>query len=190
ILHFVENKTILITGATGFLAKIKVEKILVEKIQILQNEIIGKDLFRLLKENLGPNFNSFIAQKLTLVSEDISHQDLGLDSHSIFKQQIYHQTHAIINLATTTNVDERKMSTQDILSSCMSPSCTGFSREKFMVQVSEIEDMNIKALIRFGRKTVRSQDKWKSYEDPGRQVWIIFIGLFMVRLLWLIHLYV
>ncbi|XP_052114313.1 alcohol-forming fatty acyl-CoA reductase-like [Arachis duranensis] len=107
ILHFVENKTILITGATGFLAKIKVEKILVEKIQILQNEIIGKDLFRLLKENLGPNFNSFIAQKLTLVPEDISHQDLGLDSHSIFKQQIYHQTHAIINLATTTNVDER-----------------------------------------------------------------------------------
>ncbi|KAL1323499.1 hypothetical protein HN51_033817 [Arachis hypogaea] len=125
ILHFLQDKTILITGATGFLAKILVEKILrvqpnVKKLFLLlraadaksathrlQNEIIGKDLFRLLKENLGPNFNSFIAQKLTLVPGDISRQDLGLDSDSILKQQIYDQTHVIINLAANTNFDER-----------------------------------------------------------------------------------
>ncbi|MED6155501.1 hypothetical protein PIB30_005700 [Stylosanthes scabra] len=125
ILHFVEDKTILITGATGFLAKILVEKILrvqpnVKKLFLLlraadaksaahrlQNEIINKDLFRVLKDKLGPNFNSFIAEKLRLVPGDISREDLGLDSDPILKQQIYDQTDAIINLAATTTFDER-----------------------------------------------------------------------------------
>ncbi|MED6164298.1 hypothetical protein PIB30_088333 [Stylosanthes scabra] len=125
ILHFLEDKTILITGATGFLAKILVEKILrvqpnVKKLFLLlraadaksaahrlQNEIISKDLFRCLKDKLGPNFNSFIAEKLRLVPGDISRQDLGLDSDPILKQQICDETDAIINLAATTNFDER-----------------------------------------------------------------------------------
>ncbi|XLT50288.1 hypothetical protein HN873_042892, partial [Arachis hypogaea] len=89
ILHFVEDKTILITGVTGFLAKSREDTggkdtnfakrgtintylvcytcLLFQVILLIVADIIGKDLFRLLKENLGPNFNSFIAQKLTLV---------------------------------------------------------------------------------------------------------------------------
>ncbi|XP_019453889.1 PREDICTED: alcohol-forming fatty acyl-CoA reductase-like [Lupinus angustifolius] len=124
ILHFLEDKSILITGATGFLAKILLEKILrvqpnVKKLYLLlraadtksathrlHNEIIGKDLFRLLKEKVGPNFNSFLSEKLTLVPGDISRQDLGLEDF-ILREEIYNQTDVIINLAATTNFDER-----------------------------------------------------------------------------------
>ncbi|KAL5169745.1 Alcohol-forming fatty acyl-CoA reductase [Glycine soja] len=124
ILHFLQDKSILITGATGFLAKVLLEKILrvqpnVKKLYLLlraedaksathrlHNEIIGKDLFRVLKEKLGANFNSFVSKKLTLVPGDISREDLGLED-SILREEIYDQTDVIINLAATTNFDER-----------------------------------------------------------------------------------
>ncbi|XP_045829436.1 fatty acyl-CoA reductase 3-like [Trifolium pratense] len=124
VLHFLQNKTILITGATGFLAKILLEKILrvqpnVKKVYLLlraadaksathrfHNEIIGKDLFRILKEKLGTNFTTFLSEKLTLVPGDISLEDLGLED-SILKEEIYNQTDVIVNLAANTNFDER-----------------------------------------------------------------------------------
>ncbi|OIW08507.1 hypothetical protein TanjilG_03183 [Lupinus angustifolius] len=118
------TKSILITGATGFLAKFLLEKILriqpnVKKFYLLlraadsksatyrlHNEIIGKDLFRLLKEKLGANFNSFISEKLTLVPGDISREDLGLKD-STLREEIYNQTDVIINLAATITFDDR-----------------------------------------------------------------------------------
>ncbi|XP_027346886.1 fatty acyl-CoA reductase 3-like [Abrus precatorius] len=124
ILHFLQDKTILVTGATGFLAKILLEKILrvqpnVKKLYLLlraadaksathrlHNEIIGKELFRLLKEKMGANFNSFVSKKLTLVPGDISREDLGLED-SILREEIYNQTDVIVNLAATVNFDER-----------------------------------------------------------------------------------
>ncbi|KAJ1440664.1 hypothetical protein SESBI_01731 [Sesbania bispinosa] len=145
ILHFLQENTILITGATGFLAKSMLSftvallptpsvffspsKVLLEKILRVQpnvkklylllraadaksathrlhNEIIGKDLFRMLKENLGGNFISFVSEKVTLVPGDISREDLGLKDSNL-KEEIYNQTDVIINLAATTNFDER-----------------------------------------------------------------------------------
>ncbi|KAJ7947970.1 Fatty acyl-CoA reductase [Quillaja saponaria] len=124
ILHFLEDKSILVTGATGFLAKIFAEKILrvqpnVKKlylllraadtksaIQRLHNEIIGKDLFRLLKEKKGPNFISFISEKTSLVPGDISQEDLGVKDSNL-RDEIRNQIDVIINLAATTNFDER-----------------------------------------------------------------------------------
>lgn len=69
-------------------------------------QIIGKDLFRLLKENLGANFIPLILEKCTLVPGDISLEDLGVED-SILKEEIYNQTDVIVNLAATTNFDER-----------------------------------------------------------------------------------
>lgn len=63
-------------------------------------------MFRVLKEKLGANFNSFVSKKLTLVPGDISREDLGLED-SILREEIYDQTDVIINLAATTNFDER-----------------------------------------------------------------------------------
>ncbi|WJX50076.1 alcohol-forming fatty acyl-CoA reductase [Trifolium repens] len=124
ITHFLQDKNILVLGAAGFLAKIFIEKILrvqpnVKKIYLLlratdvesatrrmQNEILRKDLFKLLKENLGAKFNSFISEKLTLVPGDISHEDFNLKDSNLLKE-LYDQTNVIVNLAATTNFDER-----------------------------------------------------------------------------------
>ncbi|XP_061342398.1 fatty acyl-CoA reductase 3-like [Gastrolobium bilobum] len=124
ITQFLQEKHVLVIGATGFLAKIFVEKILrvqphVKKLYLLlratdaesatrrlHNEIIRKDLFRLLKENHGAKFNNFISEKLTLVPGDISLEDLNLKD-SILREEICNQIDVIVHLAATTNFDER-----------------------------------------------------------------------------------
>ncbi|KAK2424135.1 fatty acyl-CoA reductase [Trifolium repens] len=123
IIHFLHGRVILITGVTGFLGKIFVEKILrvqpnIKKLYLLlrakdcesanqrfHNEIIGKDLFNLLKENHGTKFNSFIFEKLTIISGDISQE--GLDLKASILEEICNQTNIIVNLAATTKFDER-----------------------------------------------------------------------------------
>lgn len=65
-----------------------------------------KDLFRLLKENVGAKFNAFVSEKLTLVPGDISQEDLNLKD-PILREEIYNQIHCIVNFAATTNFDER-----------------------------------------------------------------------------------
>ncbi|XP_039048615.1 alcohol-forming fatty acyl-CoA reductase-like [Hibiscus syriacus] len=123
-LQFLDNKSILVTGAAGFLAKIFVEKILrvqpnAKKLYLLlraadhksavhrlHNEIIGKDLFRVLKEKCGKNFGSFISEKITLVPGDISHEDLGIKDSTLV-QEIFNEVDVVVNLAATTNFDER-----------------------------------------------------------------------------------
>ncbi|KAJ4724785.1 Fatty acyl-CoA reductase [Melia azedarach] len=125
VLHFLQNKTILVTGATGFLAKIFLEKILrvqpnVKKLYLLlraadakaatvrfRNEIIGKDLFRVLKEKSGSQFNSIISEKIALVPGDISREDLGLHQYSNLREEMLNELDVVINLAATTNFDER-----------------------------------------------------------------------------------
>ena len=68
--------------------------------------IIGKDLFRVLKEKLGKNLNSFVSEKITVVPGDISLEDLGLKD-SVLREEILNQVDVIVNLAATTNFDER-----------------------------------------------------------------------------------
>ncbi|RYR55046.1 hypothetical protein Ahy_A06g030297 [Arachis hypogaea] len=124
VLQFLQDKTILVVGATGFLAKIFLEKVLrvqpnIKKVFLLlraadpksaahrlNNEILGTDLFNLLKEKLGANFNSFISEKLTVFPGDICYEDLGLKD-STLKEEICNQVDVIVNLAATTNFDER-----------------------------------------------------------------------------------
>ncbi|KAK4791724.1 hypothetical protein SAY86_032137 [Trapa natans] len=124
IVQFLEDKTILVTGATGFLAKIFVEKVLrvqpnVKKLYLLlrapdakaaahrfENEVIGKDLFRVLKEMWGENFRSLMAEKVAVVAGDISFEDLGVQDLDL-KEEMRGQIDVIINLAATTKFDER-----------------------------------------------------------------------------------
>lgn len=124
VLQFLENKSILVTGATGFLAKIFVEKTLriqpnVKKLYLLlraadskaamqrfNNEVIVKDLFRVLKEKWGIQLNSIISEKITLIAGDITHEDLGMKDSNL-REEMCNELDVIINLAATTNFDER-----------------------------------------------------------------------------------
>ncbi|KAM7496912.1 hypothetical protein LguiA_021326 [Lonicera macranthoides] len=124
IVNFLENKTILVTGATGFLAKIFVEKILrvqpnVKKLylllraqdsksalQRLNTEVIAKDLFKVLKEKLGANLSNHISQKVTAVAGDITYDNLGVKDTNLLKE-MWSEVDFVVNLAATTNFDER-----------------------------------------------------------------------------------
>ncbi|XP_011005177.1 PREDICTED: alcohol-forming fatty acyl-CoA reductase-like [Populus euphratica] len=124
ITEFLNNKSILVIGAAGFLAKIFVEKILrvqpkVKKLYLLlravdtksaeerlHNEVIGMALFDVLREQHGASLYSFVYEKLTPVPGDISCVDLGIRD-SLLKDQIWNEIDTVINFAATTNFDER-----------------------------------------------------------------------------------
>ncbi|XP_075512774.1 putative fatty acyl-CoA reductase 4 [Primulina tabacum] len=124
ILQFLENSCILVTGATGFLAKIFIEKILrvqpnVKKFYVLlraqdtnsamlrfNHEVISKDLFRVLKGNYGENFNSFLSQKVRVVAGDITFENLGVKDSNLL-EEMWKEIDIVVNSAATTNFDER-----------------------------------------------------------------------------------
>uniref|UniRef100_A0A6N2MNM2 Fatty acyl-CoA reductase n=1 Tax=Salix viminalis TaxID=40686 RepID=A0A6N2MNM2_SALVM len=72
----------------------------------LHNEVIGKALFDVLREQHGANFLSFISEKLSPVPGDISCVDLGIRD-SLLKDQMWNEVDTVINFAATTNFDER-----------------------------------------------------------------------------------
>ncbi|KAF3442267.1 hypothetical protein FNV43_RR16183 [Rhamnella rubrinervis] len=125
IVQFLENKTILVTGATGFLGKMLVEKVLrvqpnVKKIYLLirasdnksasqrmHTEVIGKELFCVLREQLDTDFDPFISEKVAAISGDVScEDDLGVKDDQL-RDVLWTEIDILINSAGTTNFDER-----------------------------------------------------------------------------------
>ncbi|KAL5583152.1 hypothetical protein UlMin_015594 [Ulmus minor] len=124
ILGFLENKTILVTGSTGFLAKTFMEKILrvqpnVKKFylllrasdsesarQRLQTEVVGKEVFRVLKGKWGKDFESLISKKLIPVQGDVAYENLGIKDSSL-REEMWNDIDIIVNSAATTDFYER-----------------------------------------------------------------------------------
>uniref|UniRef100_A0A0E0DCV9 Fatty acyl-CoA reductase n=1 Tax=Oryza meridionalis TaxID=40149 RepID=A0A0E0DCV9_9ORYZ len=117
------DKTILITGSTGFLGKLLVEKILrvqpeVRKLYLLVRapdaiaaeervltEVVGNGLFDVLREQYGAGFHSFIKEKIYALPGDVTHENFGLESNDIL--QLSQKVDIIVNGAATTNFMER-----------------------------------------------------------------------------------
>lgn len=122
--HSHKGKTILVTGATGFLAKVFVEKVLrvqpeINKLylllrasntelatQRLQNEVFQTDLFRVLRDKLGKDFDSFISEKVVAVV-DVSLESLGLKDNINLQNEMFEEIDVIVNCAASTKFDER-----------------------------------------------------------------------------------
>ncbi|KAH6834883.1 hypothetical protein C2S53_003883 [Perilla frutescens var. hirtella] len=119
ILHFFEEKNIFVTGATGLLGKVLVEKMVrstpVGKIYLLikakdreaafhrmENEIIYSELFTCVKEKYG---KGFVREKLIPIVGDICEPNLGMDSESI--DVVRKNVHVIIQSAANTTFNER-----------------------------------------------------------------------------------
>ncbi|KAI3899221.1 hypothetical protein MKW92_022983 [Papaver armeniacum] len=123
VVESLEHQTILVTGATGFLAKLFVEKLLriqpnlkqlyllirapnsAAAAQRLNNEVSG-EVFRVLRTKHGVTYNSFISEKVTPIPGDISLENLGIsDSNMINK--IWKEVDVVANFAAVTKFDER-----------------------------------------------------------------------------------
>ncbi|VAH70836.1 unnamed protein product [Triticum turgidum subsp. durum] len=123
VVDYFRGKSILITGSTGFLGKVLVEKILrvqpdVKKIFLLirasnvesakfriQNEVIGREIFQVLKEEHGVGFHNFVEEKICPLVGDIMHEDFGLDTAKL--REVSKDIDIIVNVAATTKFSER-----------------------------------------------------------------------------------
>ncbi|XP_058763057.1 fatty acyl-CoA reductase 1-like [Vicia villosa] len=121
---FFKGKTILVTGATGFLAKVFIEKILriqpdIKKLYLLlrasnsdlaahrlQNEVFEIDLFRVLRGELGEDFDSFVSEKVVAIAGDVGIENLGIKDEKL-KIEMFEEIDVIVHSAATTNFDER-----------------------------------------------------------------------------------
>ncbi|CAI7766152.1 unnamed protein product [Closterium sp. NIES-53] len=100
IVPFLEGKHVLITGATGFIGKVLVEKILREQpgvgqlylliqptarataAQRLKQQVLPSPVFSLLRERHGEGYEAFMAGKLTAVQGNVGEDGLGLAAHA------------------------------------------------------------------------------------------------------------
>nr|VDC62797.1 unnamed protein product [Brassica rapa] len=123
IFRFLQGKSYLITGATGFLAKVLIEKLVraspeIGKIFILMktgdqesankrlyDEIISSDLFRLIKQTHGSSYEAFMKSKLIPVVGDIGEDNLGIKSQ--IACNISDEIDVIISCAGRTTFDDR-----------------------------------------------------------------------------------
>nr|AXF79592.1 fatty acyl-CoA reductase 6 [Triticum aestivum] len=123
VVGYFKGKSILITGSTGFLGKVLVEKILrvqpdVKKLFLLirasdvesvkfriHNEIMGKQIFQVLKEKHGLEFDNFVKEKICPLVGDVMHENFGLDTVKL--REVSKDIDVIINGAATTNFSER-----------------------------------------------------------------------------------
>uniref|UniRef100_A0A1D1YDM8 Fatty acyl-CoA reductase n=1 Tax=Anthurium amnicola TaxID=1678845 RepID=A0A1D1YDM8_9ARAE len=124
ILGYLEQKTILVTGATGYLGKLFVEKVLrvqpdVKRLYLvvraadaesaakrLQSEVLGKDLFRVLREKYRDEFDSFISSKVIPIAGDVAAENLGIEGSSL-REALWREIDVLVHSAATTRFDER-----------------------------------------------------------------------------------
>ncbi|KAL3828426.1 hypothetical protein ACJIZ3_017228 [Penstemon smallii] len=122
IVDFFEGKNIFITGGTGLVGKVLVEKLLrstsVAKIYILikakdeeaafdrlTKEIMNSDLLKCLKEKHGKSYQGFLREKLIPIVGDICEPNLGMGSE--FVGIIKKNVDIIIGSAASTTLNER-----------------------------------------------------------------------------------
>ena len=124
---FFKNKTVLVTGGTGFLGKVLLEKILwqlpdVRRIVLLirphsnedpeaagrlraKREIFSSSIFSRLRSRHGQNFEAFVQEKIEILPGDVTHPDLGLPKR--FPDKPDSELDLIVNLAALVGFDER-----------------------------------------------------------------------------------
>lgn len=126
IASFLDGKTLLVTGATGFLGQPLIEKILwtcpgVARIHVLirpkrqfggkvqsprerlERELFESSVFDRLRYRHGEEFEDFLDGKLSVVAGDISHEGLGIEP--ALRQALQETVDVIVNSAAVVSFD-------------------------------------------------------------------------------------
>lgn len=69
-------------------------------------QVMAKDLFKAVKEKYGEKLNSLISTKIIVVAGDITYENLCIKDNNLLNQ-IHNEVDVVVNLAATTNFDER-----------------------------------------------------------------------------------
>ncbi|XP_057419354.1 probable fatty acyl-CoA reductase 4 isoform X3 [Lotus japonicus] len=72
----------------------------------LQDEIIGTYLFRVLRDEWGEDFDSFMSKKVIVIPGDVSLENLGLKDEDL-KNEMLKEIEVLVNFAASTKFDER-----------------------------------------------------------------------------------
>ena len=112
---FYRGKTVLLTGGTGLLGKVLLERMLshfpdltrihvlirgknrpgstaMSSLERLRREVQDSEVFGPLKKRIGSSFETFFEEKVQAVPGDMSQEKLGLDHETYLKlQQEVHQ---------------------------------------------------------------------------------------------------
>ena len=123
IRDFLRNRTLVLTGSTGFLAKVFLEKLLWEQPDVrkvflvitpragktadarLREQVIDTPLFDRLRERHGDGFQAFLDARLVPVAGDLGVDGLGLSPAD--ETSIVEEAEVIVNSAATTTFNER-----------------------------------------------------------------------------------
>ncbi|KAF8781065.1 hypothetical protein HU200_001037 [Digitaria exilis] len=118
------NRTVLITGATGFIAKLLVEKTLrlqptVRRLYLLvrageqasatervRSEIMRLQIFQPLREKYQEHFSSWFWDKVYPVAGDVSLKNLGIGD-AVLAEDVLRETDIIVHMAAAVNFRER-----------------------------------------------------------------------------------
>src|SRR6516162_6611134 len=127
IQEFFTGKTVLVTGATGFLGKALVEKILrslpgIRRLYLLirakdrgsrsvsaderfWSEVLKSSIFDRLKKELGDGFDATVEERVAVVNGDLTDERLGVSDDDY--RRLCDEVEVIINSAAVVNFDER-----------------------------------------------------------------------------------
>ncbi|XP_031492816.1 fatty acyl-CoA reductase 2, chloroplastic-like [Nymphaea colorata] len=123
IVEFLRDKNMLITGTTGFVGKLLIEKILRSQPDVgklflliqgpnqeavnerLKHEIINAELFKRLKGVHGSSYEAFMLSKLVPVVAHLGEDSLGLEEK--VQKDIVDNVDVIVSCAANTRFDER-----------------------------------------------------------------------------------
>lgn len=70
-------------------------------------QVVGKELFGILKEQHGGGFDAFIADKVVALAGDVTREGFGIDAATLRDLRLTDELHVIDNSAATTNFYER-----------------------------------------------------------------------------------
>ncbi|CAA7060505.1 unnamed protein product [Microthlaspi erraticum] len=192
IFRFLKGKSYFVTGATGFLAKVLIEKLLRTSPEIgkiflmikskdqesankrLYDEIISSELFKVLKQMHGSSYEAFMKSKLIPVTGDIGEDNLGIKPE--LADKISEEIDVIINCGGRTTFDDRYDSALSV--NALGPAYVTGKKEGTVLETplcigeNISSDLNIETELKLASETVRKshgRDEAKKLKELGME---------------------